>query len=69
MPPGMMLPGLGMRPNMMPPPGLVPGINPALANHPAFAAAYQQQFMQQQLVMQQQQQLAAMQVRVVLMLC
>jgi hypothetical protein len=36
---------------------MMAGINPALAQHPAFAAAYQQQI-QQQMMMQQQQQMA-----------
>lgn len=56
MPPGMMMPGM-VRPGMVPAPGMMAGINPALAQHPAFAAAYQQQI-QQQMMMQQQQQMA-----------
>lgn len=31
----------------------MPGVNPNLAQHPAFAAAYQQQLLQQQLMQQQ----------------
>jgi hypothetical protein len=43
-----------MRPGMpMPGPGMMPGVNPNLAQHPAFAAAYQQQLLQQQLMQQQ----------------
>lgn len=58
MPPGMMMGMMGPRPGMVPgapgmPPGMM-GINPALAQHPAFAAAYQQQLLQQQLMQQQQ---------------
>jgi hypothetical protein len=52
----MMMPGM-VRPGMVPAPGMMAGINPALAQHPAFAAAYQQQI-QQQMMMQQQQQMA-----------
>lgn len=47
-----------MRPGMVPG-GMMPGVNPNLAQHPAFAAAYQQQLLQQQLMQQQM----AMQVR------
>jgi hypothetical protein len=61
----MMMGMMGPRPGMVPgvpggmPPGMM-GINPQLAQHPAFAAAYQQQLLQQQLMQQQQM---AMQVR------
>jgi hypothetical protein len=63
----MMMGMMGPRPGMIPgapgmPPGMM-GINPQLAQHPAFAAAYQQQLLQQQLMQQQQM---AMQVRVVI---
>lgn len=41
-----------MRPGMVPG-GMMPGVNPNLAQHPAFAAAYQHQLLQQQLMQQQ----------------